>query len=117
MPDACTRCGKCVEVCPSVKPAGIQDASSRDIIGGVLDIARTGEGPDASRKWANSCMLSGECIKSCEYGVNPRFLLAIARIAAAKAETELSDRWPAGRGEIPRSQPRCDGALAFATRQ
>ena len=26
MLDACTRCGKCVEVCPSVKPAGIADA-------------------------------------------------------------------------------------------
>ena len=28
MLDACTRCGKCVEVCPSVAPAGITDASA-----------------------------------------------------------------------------------------
>src|SRR5882757_1018338 len=46
MLDACTRCGKCVEVCPSVKPAGIADASSEDIISGVLDIVRSGEGPE-----------------------------------------------------------------------
>jgi hypothetical protein len=26
-----------------------------------------------SGKWAASCMLSGECIKTCDYGVNPRF--------------------------------------------
>ena len=40
MLDACTRCGKCVEVCPSVKPAGLVDAKPEDIIGGVLDLVR-----------------------------------------------------------------------------
>jgi heterodisulfide reductase subunit D len=92
MLDACTRCGKCVEVCPSVKPAGVADASSNDIISGILDIVRTGEGPVASRKWAAACMLSGECIKACDYGVNPRFLLAMARVAIAKSENELPER-------------------------
>jgi heterodisulfide reductase subunit D len=92
MLDACTRCGKCVEVCPSVKPAGLAEASPEDIIGGVLDIVRSGEGPEASRKWAASCMLSGDCIKACDYGVNPRFLLAMARLAIAKAENELPER-------------------------
>jgi len=92
MLDACTRCGKCVEVCPSVKPAGIAAASSDNIISGVLDIVRSGDGPEASRKWAASCMRSGECIKACDYGVNPRFLLAMARLAMAKAESELPDR-------------------------
>ena len=91
MLDACTRCGKCVEVCPSVRPAGIADASSNDIISGILDIVRTGEGPEASRKWAASCMLSGECIKACDYGVNPRFLLAMARVAIAKKANELPE--------------------------
>src|ERR1017187_6458272 len=92
MLDACTKCGKCVEVCPSVGPAGISEANQKDVISGVLDIVRTGLGPEASRKWAASCMLSGECIKACDYGVNPRFLLAMARVAAVKAEHELSDR-------------------------
>src|SRR6266404_5827823 len=92
MLDACTRCGKCVEVCPSVKPGGIPDTRSEDIISGVLDLVRRGDGPEASRKWAASCMLSGECIKACDYGVNPRFLLAIARLGIAKAEHELPDR-------------------------
>src|SRR6202521_3644950 len=92
MLDACTRCGKCVEVCPSVKPAGIANASPEDIIGGVLDIVRSGDGPEASRKWAASCMLSGECIKACDYGVNPRFLLAMARLAVVRAENELPER-------------------------
>jgi heterodisulfide reductase subunit D len=73
------------------KPTGIMDASPKDIIGGVLDIVRTGQGYEASRKWATSCMLSGECIKACDYGVNPRFLLAMARVAMAKAGNKLPD--------------------------
>ena len=89
MLDACTRCGKCVEVCPSVEPAGISDTKSEDIIGGILELVRTGNGPEASRKWAQSCMQSGECIKACDYGVNPRFLLTMARLGIAKAENEL----------------------------
>jgi heterodisulfide reductase subunit D len=92
MLDACTRCGKCVEVCPSVKPAGLADANSRDVIGGVLEIVRSGDGPEASRQWAASCMLSGECIKACDYGVNPRFLLAMARLAIVKADNGLPER-------------------------
>src|SRR6266404_9747155 len=92
MLDACTRCGKCVEVCPSVRPAGISDTRPEDIIGGILDLVRTGNGPEASRKWAASCMLSGECIKACDYGVNPRFLLAMARVGIAKADNALPER-------------------------
>jgi heterodisulfide reductase subunit D len=81
MLEACTKCGKCVEACPSVEPAGLAAASPQAIIGGVLDIVRIGDGPEASRTWAASCMLSGDCIKACDYGVNPRFLLAMARLA------------------------------------
>src|SRR6476659_319973 len=92
MLDACTRCGKCVEVCPSVKPAGISDTRSDHIISGVLDLVRTGDGPQASRTWAQSCMQSGECIKACDYGVNPRFLLAMARLGIAKSDHELGER-------------------------
>src|SRR6202048_1534576 len=92
MLDACTRCGKCVEVCPSVRPAGIAEARPEAIITGIIDIARNGDGPEASRKWAQSCMLSGECIKACDEGVNPRFLLAMARVAMAKAEHKLPER-------------------------
>jgi heterodisulfide reductase subunit D len=92
MLDACTRCGKCVESCPSVEPAGIKQAPAAAVITGVLDLVRTGEGPDVSRRWAQSCTLSGECIKACTYGVNPRFLLAMARLSMLKKKIPLPER-------------------------
>src|SRR5215470_16790191 len=88
MVDACVRCGKCVEVCPVTGPAGMAEAEPVAVISGVLDILRTGKGPEAARQWASSCVLSGECIKACDYGVNPRFLLAMARTKMTRAANE-----------------------------
>jgi heterodisulfide reductase subunit D len=104
MADACTRCGKCVEVCPSVKPAGIENAAPPDVIGGVIDILRGGSGSEASRLWAQSCMMSGECVRACDYGVNPRFLLAMARVAMKRADQELPQRRRAGAEAIRKLQ-------------
>jgi heterodisulfide reductase subunit D len=91
MLDACTRCGKCVEACPVKTPAGVA-APAREVITGVIDILRGGEGPPASRRWASTCMLTGDCIKACGEGVNPRFLLAMARLAMVKAKAEPRER-------------------------
>jgi Fe-S oxidoreductase len=91
MADACTRCGKCVEVCPVTGPGEVK-GEPRAIISGVIDILRTGDGPEASRKWANACVLSGECIKACDYGVNPRFLLGMARLAMTRGSEEAAQR-------------------------
>src|ERR1700736_367331 len=91
MLDACTRCGKCVEVCPVTGPGGV-NAEPRDVIAGIIDIVRTGEGPQASRKWADACVLTGECIKACDYGVNPRFLLGMARVAMARRKDAAPER-------------------------
>jgi Fe-S oxidoreductase len=89
---ACTKCGKCVEACPSVAPAGIAGAEPGAVVAGVLGIVRTGDGPEASRAWASSCTLSGACIEACGDGVNPRFLLAMARLAISKKQNALPER-------------------------
>jgi Fe-S oxidoreductase len=88
---ACTRCGKCVEVCPVKAPAGVT-ASAQEVVSGVIDILRDGDGLEASRRWASTCMLTGDCITACDYGVNPRLMLTMARLAMAKAETEPRER-------------------------
>src|SRR5512143_1390698 len=92
MVDACTRCGKCVEICPMAKPAGVGNAAPESVIAGVLDIVRTGDGPSASKVWAKGCALTGDCIAACDEAVNPRFLLAMARVALAKQSSELRTR-------------------------
>jgi heterodisulfide reductase subunit D len=92
MLDACTKCGKCFEACPITGAAGIADADPPATIAGVLDIVRTGAGPQTSRQWASACVLSGECIKACDYGVNPRFLLNMARVAMARAKNDPQAR-------------------------
>jgi len=88
MADACTRCGRCVAVCPTTLAAGLTEDERGNpvaVIGGVIDILRGGEGNDAARKWASGCLLSGDCIEACDYGVNPRFLLHMARVAMVRA--------------------------------
>ncbi len=93
MADACTRCGKCVEVCPTKVAAGLSEEQRNNpvaVIGGVIDILRGGEGNDAARKWASGCLLSGDCIEACDYGVNPRFLLHMARVAMVRAKDDAA---------------------------
>src|SRR3984957_11209728 len=93
MVDACTRCGKCVEACPVTGAAGLE-TEARDnpvgVITGILDILRHGEGDEAARNWGNGCVFSGECIKACDYGVNPRFLVYMAKVEMARTEHDAA---------------------------
>ena len=79
--DNCTRCGRCFEVCPMTAPAGIADRNAAEVVGGVLDIIRGGGGAPDSERWAQVCSGSGSCIPACPEAVNPRFMLALARVA------------------------------------
>lgn len=92
MADACTKCGACFKACPITGPAGIGDANPEAVVSGVLDILRLGKGPEESEKWAKSCIASGECIKACDYGVNPRFLLTMARLSMMRAQKDPAER-------------------------
>src|SRR5262249_21260876 len=83
---ACTRCGKCVTACPMVEPAGIDTGpdgvAAPLIVEGVLDLLAGGDGTPEAERWAEVCTNSGKCIPACDYGVNPRFMVNMARIAA-----------------------------------
>jgi Fe-S oxidoreductase len=96
MLDACVKCGRCFEACPIKEPAGLTEAEPVAAISGIIDIIRTGRGSEAARTWANSCLLSGECIKACDYGVNPRFLLGMARVRMAQEAADKRDQRRAG---------------------
>jgi heterodisulfide reductase subunit D len=85
----CTNCGACAEVCPMPAPAGLDTSEPTALTAGILTLLRGGTHAEAQR-WAEVCSGSGHCIPACQHGVNPRLMLALARIAtldrAASAE-------------------------------
>jgi Fe-S oxidoreductase len=88
---ACVGCGKCVEACPMVEPAGLDKANAVAIAEGTLDLIAGGTGTADAERWAQVCTNSGKCIPACEYGVNPRFMVNMARVAskAKKGDAEV----------------------------
>ncbi|MDH4150041.1 MAG: (Fe-S)-binding protein [Betaproteobacteria bacterium] len=90
--DHCTRCGRCFEVCPMPAPAGLSEHVGADVVGGVLDIIRGGSGTPAAERWAQVCSGSGHCIPACPESVNPRFMLALTRVAIQRRATAAEQR-------------------------
>jgi heterodisulfide reductase subunit D len=91
----CTACGKCFEVCPMTGPAGLAEVASGAVTTAVRDLVAGGEGSPAAARWASVCSGSGSCIPVCPEGVNPRFMLTLARLATAKIKPQ-EDRRKAG---------------------
>ncbi|HVC60481.1 MAG TPA: (Fe-S)-binding protein [Acetobacteraceae bacterium] len=88
----CTACGRCVEVCPMPGPAGLSAADAPGIAAGVLAILRGDVSPEASARWAAVCSGSGHCIPACPHGVNPRFMLTMARLAMQRRNDAAARR-------------------------
>jgi heterodisulfide reductase subunit D len=90
--DRCTSCGRCFEVCPMPAPAGIAGAKATEVTAGVLDILLGRAGSPAAERWAQVCSGSGGCIPACPEAVNPRFMLALARVAMQRRATADEQR-------------------------
>jgi Fe-S oxidoreductase len=84
--ERCTKCGACVEACPMPGPAGLDVGDPKAVASGVIDLLRGGAGTPEAARWAAICSGSGSCIPACRDGVNPRFMLAMARLAAQKRQ-------------------------------
>jgi Fe-S oxidoreductase len=95
--DACTSCGKCVEVCPVVGEAtpALASADPVEVVGGVVRYLQTGARNDLSETWIQRCTGSGECIAACPESINPRLMLSIA-LSRLRAEQSASGINPMG---------------------
>ena len=90
--DRCTACGICFDVCPMTKPAGLSGDAGAEVTSAVRQL-RAGEmGSAAAERWAQVCSGSGFCIPACPEGVNPRFMLTLARLAVARRKTADAQR-------------------------
>ena len=90
--DRCTSCGTCFDVCPMTGPAGLGEEQGSRITAAVRDSLAGGPGSAGAERWAAVCSGSGTCIPACPEGVNPRFMLMLARLAKAKRRTADEQR-------------------------
>ena len=76
----CTRCGKCVDVCPMTEYTEVRDADPVYVVSQVIKLLATGETSPEAEAWIKSCAKSGNCIPACPEGVNPRKMLSLANL-------------------------------------
>jgi Fe-S oxidoreductase len=93
--DACTRCGDCFRACPMTEPGGIGAADPSATAAGIVDLITGGAGNDDAVRWGEICSGSGNCIPACQHGINPRFMVQMARGFARRARDgkPLETRW------------------------
>jgi heterodisulfide reductase subunit D len=96
--DLCTRCGDCFRACPMTAPAGIAEADPGATAGAIVDLITGGAGNAEAARWAEACSGSGYCIPACTHGINPRFMVQLARGFARrnKGGAPLPTRWRQG---------------------
>jgi heterodisulfide reductase subunit D len=93
--EACTRCGDCFRACPMTEPAGIGEADPGATAGAIVDLITGGEGNADAIRWTEVCSGSGYCIPACQHGINPRFMVQLARGFARRnsGAAPLATRW------------------------
>ena len=102
--DACTRCGDCFRACPMTAPGGIADADPTATTAAIVDLITGGEGNDTAARWGEICSGSGNCIPACTHGINPRFMVQLARGFARRNRdgAPLETRWRKGFSNMSR---------------
>ena len=87
--DDCTRCGKCVEVCPVTPVAGIDANRSSEIVDEIVGLFDSGPLLDGDSKiWAHQCNGCGVCIPACPEDINPRRMLMLANTSESQVVSE-----------------------------
>jgi len=88
--DRCTGCGKCFEVCPTAREAGLDAGEAKARVGELSALTRAkasdgGVAADGLMKWLNACDGSARCSAACPEGINVRQWVTIAKMKALHA--------------------------------
>ena len=80
--DACTKCGKCFEVCPMAQYSKAPAKDGKAVVHGVLAVLRGEQGTPEALGWIGVCTRSGVCVPACPENVDPRMMMRLARMTA-----------------------------------
>lgn len=88
---ACTRCGKCAEVCPVLPFTQARAADPRALLENLTGhLAGRAELDAPAASWLQACNGCGDCLPACSEGVNPRKMLLLGTIR----ESTVASRTP-----------------------
>lgn len=79
---ACTKCGKCYEVCPMAPYSKAPAQDGKAVVPGVLAVLRGEQGTPEALGWIAVCTRSGSCVPACPENVDPRMMMRLARMTA-----------------------------------
>jgi Fe-S oxidoreductase len=79
---ACTKCGKCFEVCPMTQYSKAPATDGKAVVPGVLAVLRGERGTPEALGWIAVCTRSGSCVPACPDNVDPRMMMRLARMTA-----------------------------------
>ncbi len=108
---ACTRCGKCYEVCPMAQYSKAPASDSKAVVGGVHAVLRGEAGTAEALGWIGVCTRSGVCVPACPENVNPKMMMRLARMTA------LGGRGVAAQLPVKEDPDYFDRVRAFAKLQ
>src|SRR5437879_13156505 len=77
------------------EPAGLAEADPSATAAAIVDLITGGDGRADAIRWADVCSGSGNCIPACQHGINPRFMVQLARGFARRnaGSAPLPTRW------------------------
>jgi len=79
---ACTRCGKCYEVCPMAQYSEAPAKDGKAVVPGVLAVLRGEPTTAEALGWIAVCTRSGVCVPACPENVDPKMMMRLARMTA-----------------------------------
>ncbi len=78
----CTKCGRCAQLCPSLRIAEIDNYSSRRIQKNLYEFIKNPAPDELSSKRITSCIDCFKCTDVCPAGINPLMMIYTAKALA-----------------------------------